>query len=81
MSTATVAFRSAHLGFDVVVQLGRDPEVSHYQFGSIGPTTWVESIRLAGVEISEHLRESVLDVVAAEAEAAYTAQCCLEEAC
>jgi hypothetical protein len=52
------------------VQLGRDPEVSHYQFGSIGPSTWAESIKLAGVEISEHLRDSVVDVVTAEAEAA-----------
>ena len=70
MSTATVSFRSAYLGADVVVQLGRDPEVSHYQFGSIGPSTWAESIKLAGVEISEHLRDSVVDVVTAEAEAA-----------
>ena len=70
MSTATVAFRSVHLGADVVVQLGRDPEVSHYQFGSIGPSTWAESIKLAGVEITEHLRDSVVDVVTAEAEAA-----------
>lgn len=74
MSTATVAFHSPHLGFDVEVVLGRDPEILHYQFGSIGPTTWAESITLAGVDISEHLRESVVDVVTAEAEAALKAQ-------
>lgn len=74
MSTATVTFRSAMLGADVVVELGHDPEVSHYQFGSIGPSTWAESIHMAGVEISQHLRDSVIDVVTAEAEAAYMAR-------
>ena len=74
MSTATVTLHSAHLGADVVVVLGHDPEIEHYQFGSIGPATWAESISLAGVEISEHLRESVIEIVASEAEAALKAQ-------
>ena len=70
----TVSFRSAYMQADLVVDLGHDAEISHYQFGSIGPTTWAESIKLAGVEIGEHLRESVIDILTAEAEAALRAQ-------
>ena len=74
MNKATVEFHSSWLGADVRVELGFDGEISHYQFGSIGPSTWAEGIYLAGVEISQHLRDSVVDVVQAEAEAAFKAQ-------
>ncbi len=71
---STVTFRSAYLGADVRVVLGHDAEISHYQFGTIGPTTWAEAIYLGNVEISEHLRESVVNIVTAEAEDALAAQ-------
>jgi hypothetical protein len=69
LASGDVAWYSELLGADVEGRLdGEDePAERHYQLGSLGGDVWLESIRVGGVEMVEHLSESTLAVLLNEA--------------
>ncbi len=68
--TRVVVYRSAFLGCQLRVDYSIDPAMS-YQFGTLADAIIPEAVFIRGldnelVDISQHLRDSVMDVIAGE---------------
>ena len=74
-SLTYVNFRSAELGGDVRVGLDvEDPsDVLMYQFGPVGAGATIYEVRCGGIQWEQHLAQSALNVLEAEACAALAA--------
>ena len=69
LAAGDVAWHSELLGAEVEGRLDGDKEPAecHYHLGAMGGDVWLESLRVGGVELIEHLSKSTLNVLLNEA--------------